>query len=171
MKRTDNRIGIMILLTMLVFAFAGCGRSANVETVVPTEEIPVIIRRWVQTKTAEISAGEEAVLFQQACEDRGFLALINRKTGDRIPAEALEDEDFVNDGRYDIYESALFRLRNVVSPKNAQRLGRKTPCAVKADKCYDCDSPERICKALVVFYKRIGSMDTEVVLIDEDLGY
>lgn len=69
------------------------------------------------------------------------------------------------------YESALFRLRNVVSPKNAQRLGRKTPCAAKADKCYNCDSPERICNALVVFYKKIRSMDVEVILIDEELGY
>jgi len=69
------------------------------------------------------------------------------------------------------YESALSRLRNVVSPKNAQRLGRKTPCAVNADKCYNCDSPERICRALVVFYKKIGSMDVEVVLVDEELGY
>ena len=130
MKRTDNRIGIMILLTMLVFAFAGCGRSANVETVVPTEEIPVIIRRWVQTKTAEISAGEEAVLFQQACEDRGFLALINRKTGDRIPAEALEDEDFVNDGRYDIYESALFR---VTENGKREKVRRYRPMAAPED--------------------------------------
>lgn len=69
------------------------------------------------------------------------------------------------------YESALFRLRNVVSPKNAQRLGRKTPCAAKADKCYNCDSPERICNTLVVFYKKIRSMDMEVILINEDLGY
>lgn len=69
------------------------------------------------------------------------------------------------------YESALFRLRNVVSPKNAQRLGRKTPCALNADKCYNCDSPERICKALVVFFQKIGSMDVEVILIDEELGY
>lgn len=69
------------------------------------------------------------------------------------------------------YESALFRLRNVVSPKNAQRLGRKTPCAAKADKCYNCDSPERICNALVVFYKKIRSMDMEAILINEDLGY
>lgn len=69
------------------------------------------------------------------------------------------------------YESALSRLRNVVAPKNAQRLNRKTPCAVHADKCYDCNSPERICNALVVFYKKIRSMDMEVVLIDEELGY
>ncbi len=69
------------------------------------------------------------------------------------------------------YEHALWRLRNVVAPKNAQRLGRNTPCAVNGDKCYDCNSPERICNALVVFYKKIRSMDAEVILVDEDLGY
>ena len=69
------------------------------------------------------------------------------------------------------YEHALWRLRNVVAPKNAKRLGRNTPCAVNADKCYNCNSPERICNALVVFYKKIRSMDCEVILIDEELGY
>lgn len=69
------------------------------------------------------------------------------------------------------YETALNRLRNVVAPKNAQRLKRNTPCAVNADKCYNCSSPDRICNALVVFYKKIKSMDMEVVLIDEEIGY
>lgn len=69
------------------------------------------------------------------------------------------------------YVHALWRLRNVVAPKNAKRLGRNTPCAVNGDRCYDCNSPERICNALVVFYKKIRSMDAEVILVDEDLGY
>jgi len=69
------------------------------------------------------------------------------------------------------FESALYRVRNVVAPKNAQRLGRKTPCAAKADKCYNCASPERICKALVVFYGKMMGADMEVVLIDEEVGY
>ena len=69
------------------------------------------------------------------------------------------------------FDSALFRLRNVVAPKNAQRLGRKTPCAVKGDKCYNCNSPERICRGLVVHYKKMGSMEMEVVLVNEELGY
>ena len=69
------------------------------------------------------------------------------------------------------YDSALWRLRNVVAPKNAQRLGRKTPCAVKADKCYNCSSPDRICKGLVVLYQKMRAMDMEVVLIDQELGY
>ena len=69
------------------------------------------------------------------------------------------------------YDSALWRARNVASPKNAQRLGKKTPCAIKADRCYDCKSPERICRGLVVHWEAIRDMACEVVLIGEDLGF
>ena len=69
------------------------------------------------------------------------------------------------------YEEALWRARNIAAPKNAQRLKRKTPCAVKADRCYDCKNPERICRGLVVLWEAIGSMEMEVVLVDEALGY
>ncbi|MBR4019820.1 MAG: lactate utilization protein [Firmicutes bacterium] len=67
--------------------------------------------------------------------------------------------------------SAIHRARNIASPLNAKRLGRKTPCAIKGDKCYDCDSPERICNGMVIHYKKMGSCDMEVVLVKEELGY
>ena len=69
------------------------------------------------------------------------------------------------------YDAALWRARNIAGPKNAQRLQKKTPCAVKGDKCYDCKSPERICSALVFYWRKPSSMDFEVVLVDEDLGF
>ena len=69
------------------------------------------------------------------------------------------------------FDSALHRARNVVAPQNAQRLKLKTPCAVKGDRCYNCNSPDRICCGLVVHYKKMKSMDMEVVLINEELGY
>ena len=70
------------------------------------------------------------------------------------------------------YDAALWRARNVASPKNARRLGKKTPCAVRGDKCYDCKSPERICRALVVLWERpTGIGRAEVVLVNEPLGY
>ena len=68
------------------------------------------------------------------------------------------------------YDEALWRARNIASPKNAQRLGRKTPCAVKGDRCYDCKNPERICRGLVVLWGPMMGMETEVILVDEDLG-
>ena len=69
------------------------------------------------------------------------------------------------------YDEALWRARNIAGPKNAQRLERKTPCAVKGDRCYDCKSPERICNALVVLWRPMGGCETEIVLVDEELGY
>ena len=70
------------------------------------------------------------------------------------------------------YEGALWRARNIAAPKNAQRLGRKTPCAVKGDRCYDCQSPERICRALTVLWEKPSSFArAEVVLVGEPLGY
>lgn len=69
------------------------------------------------------------------------------------------------------YDEALYRARNVAAPKNAQRLKKNTPCAVKADKCYDCKSPDRICRVLSVFWSKPMRGDFEIVLINEDLGY
>ena len=68
------------------------------------------------------------------------------------------------------YDEALWRARNIAGPRNAQRLGRKTPCAINGDRCYDCKSPDRICKGLVVHWRAMDSMKMEVVLVDEDLG-
>lgn len=69
------------------------------------------------------------------------------------------------------YDSALYRARNVASPLNARRLGVKTPCAVKADKCYNCKSPQRICRGLSVLWEKPMTGEFEVILIDENLGY
>ena len=68
------------------------------------------------------------------------------------------------------YEEAVWRARNIASPQNAKRLGKKTPCAVSGDRCYDCKSPERICRGLVTLWGPMMGMEAEVLLVDEDLG-
>ena len=68
------------------------------------------------------------------------------------------------------FEEALWRARNIAAPKNAQRLGKKTPCAVKGDRCYDCKSPDRICRGLVVNWGPMRGKEAEVILVDEELG-
>lgn len=70
----------------------------------------------------------------------------------------------------DTYDEAVWRARNIAAPKNAQRLGKKTPCALKAGRCYDCQSPERICRALVTLWGPVTGQKTEILLVDEDLG-
>lgn len=69
------------------------------------------------------------------------------------------------------YDSALYRARNVASPLNAKRLGAKTPCAVNGDRCYDCNSPGRICRGLSVLWEKPMSGEFEVILIHEVLGF
>lgn len=72
----------------------------------------------------------------------------------------------------DSFEQALWRARNIAAPKNAQRLNKKTPCAVKGDKCYNCSSPDRCCCAIDVLTSASGGIGhTELVLIDAQLGY
>ena len=69
------------------------------------------------------------------------------------------------------YDGALWGARNIDAPKNAQRLGTRTPCAARGDRCYDCKSPQRICRGLVVLWEAMKGCETEVVLVDEELGY
>lgn len=68
-------------------------------------------------------------------------------------------------------EAAIYRVRNIAGPLNAQRLKRNTPCAVKADRCYDCQSPERICRNLSILLEKPAGAEYEVILINEELGY
>ncbi len=69
------------------------------------------------------------------------------------------------------YDAALYRARNVAAPLNARRLNKNTPCAQGELKCYNCNSPERICNALTVLWRKPGGASYEVILVDEALGY
>ena len=68
------------------------------------------------------------------------------------------------------YDQAVWRARNIAAPRRARELGKKTPCAVDCDRCYDCRSPERICRGLVTLFGPMMGMEAEVILIDENLG-
>lgn len=106
--------------------------------------------------------------------DEGALLNIDG-TGNRASASLFGHEKvYFVVGRNKVapdFHQALWRARNIAAPKNAQRLHRRTPCAAKGDRCYDCDSPERICNGLVVYWKRLRGVEMEVVLIDQELGY
>jgi len=69
------------------------------------------------------------------------------------------------------YEGALYRAKNIAAPLNAKRLKLDTPCAVKGDKCYNCNSKDKICRGLSVLWAKPSSAEFCVILINEDLGY
>ena len=69
------------------------------------------------------------------------------------------------------FESALSRARNVAATRNALRFeAKKTPCKTDG-KCHDCRSADRICNALLVLWAPMGGMTSEIILIDEELGF
>ena len=71
----------------------------------------------------------------------------------------------------DTLDLAIQRTRHQVAVVNAMRLQRKTPCA-ETGVCSDCNSPERICAALLIHLKKPNDIDQfTVVLINEELGY
>lgn len=67
--------------------------------------------------------------------------------------------------------TALFRAKNIAAPLNARRLQVKTPCAQKGDKCYDCNSPQRICRITTVIDRAPIGMKCEVIIIKTALGF
>lgn len=69
------------------------------------------------------------------------------------------------------YEDAVRRARNVAAPKRAMQFRVKTPCVLSGgDHCYQCKSPERVCRAMVTLWGPMMGTETEVVLIREELG-
>ena len=67
------------------------------------------------------------------------------------------------------FDAALSRARSEAAVKNCARLGKDTPCQ-RDGACHDCRSPQRICRALTVLWAPMSGMETEVVLIGEELG-
>ncbi len=65
---------------------------------------------------------------------------------------------------------AFERIKSSACGKNARRLKLSTPCA-STDVCYDCDSPDRMCRATVILERPPHGKEITVFIIDEDLGY
>lgn len=69
-------------------------------------------------------------------------------------------------------QAAIFRAKNVASPKNAMRFNRKTPCVASGgERCFDCNSPERICNATLIIERPTNGISAEVIFINQELGY
>ncbi len=70
----------------------------------------------------------------------------------------------------DSMEQARERVKHLASPMNAMRIGCRTPC-VKAARCMDCKSPDRICSVWTMTEKSFPAQRIHVLLINQDVGY
>ncbi|MCR5089759.1 MAG: lactate utilization protein [Oscillospiraceae bacterium] len=69
------------------------------------------------------------------------------------------------------YDEAVWRARNVAAPRRAAQFNVKTPCVASgAERCFNCKSPERVCRAMVTLWGPMMGSEAEVLLIREDLG-
>ena len=121
------------------------------------------------------SSAEVYITSANAISEEGFILNIDGR-GNRVAGTLMKkDKVYLIVGKNKLcgsFPEAMERMRNVAGPRNAQRLEMHTPCAVKGDRCYDCKSPERICNALVVLWRRpFWCESMEVVLVEEELGF
>lgn len=127
----------------------------------------------METRTAA-SRAEVYISSVNAISEAGEIVNIDN-TGNRVAAISYGPAKIylvIGSNKVTIdLESAIYRARNIASPLNAKRLNRKTPCAVNGDRCYNCNSPERICRNLSVLWNKPTGADYEVILIEEKLGF
>ena len=135
-----------------------------------------VVWHWKQEADAARKAAMQTQVYltsANALAETGEIVNIDG-TGNRVSATLFGHEKVIFViGRNKLaatYAAAVDRARNVAAPQRARQLGRKTPCAVKADRCYDCKSPERICRGMVTLWGPMLGMAGEVLLVDEDLG-
>ena len=99
-------------------------------------------------------------------------------TGNRVAASLFGSQEVffvlgINKITPDL-ASAIYRARNVAAPLNSKKNKKSSlnPCAILDEKCYDCGSPDRICNALTIYYKKMRNMQTmEIIIINESLGF
>ena len=120
------------------------------------------------------SSAQVYITSANAISEEGYIINIDGR-GNRVAGTLMQKEKvYLLVGKNKLcgpFAEAVERARQKAAPPNAKRLERRTPCAVDG-RCHDCSSPERICNALVVLWRRPFWCDSlEVVLIDEELGF
>ena len=160
----------------------GIGGSVTVEQLGVYDRLSrenTVYWHWCQPAAEAIRQAEQSqvyLLSANAVSETGALVNIDG-TGNRIAASLHGRERVIFlvgvNKLAPTLEAAIWRARNIASPLNAKRLNRRTPCALsEVMKCYDCQSPERICRGMTIHMGPMkGVGETIVVLIDEKLGY
>ncbi len=164
----------------------GVGGSVTVKELGLFDKLSAHNEVWWHNDKGQLDTFGDRAIRQKAANTKVYISSVNGMarsgeivnidgTGNRIASTVYGHEKvYLIVGKNKIaddVQSAIWRAKNIASPRNAQRLGLKTPCAFKGDKCYDCSSPQRICRALMIMERVMLGMATEIILIDENLGY
>jgi hypothetical protein len=67
-------------------------------------------------------------------------------------------------------ESAIRRIKDQATPRNALRMGSSLPCA-RVGHCVDCNAPDRMCRILTILERAPFGRECTVLIVGEPLGY
>lgn len=67
-------------------------------------------------------------------------------------------------------DEAIWRIKNIASPKNSRRLGLNTPCA-KTGHCMDCKPSVSVCRITTVINYKPMFTEFTIILTPLELGY
>ncbi len=67
-------------------------------------------------------------------------------------------------------DDAMWRIKNIASPRNSKRLGLKTPCAATG-RCTDCGEGSSACRVTTILEYRPSLTSFMVVLVPHVLGF
>ncbi|HBV66989.1 MAG TPA: hypothetical protein DEF04_01490 [Clostridiales bacterium] len=67
-------------------------------------------------------------------------------------------------------DEAVQRARNISAPMNARRAGYNPPC-LKAGKCVDCKTDERVCFNMVIIEGQFAKDRMKLFIVNEELGF
>ena len=67
-------------------------------------------------------------------------------------------------------EAAMKRCKEIACPMNGKRLNKQTPCAITG-KCADCNSPDRMCRAVLWLERPPRGREFHICVADEPLGF
>jgi len=67
-------------------------------------------------------------------------------------------------------QEGVKRTKNVAAPINAKRANFDVPCA-KLGRCVDCNSPQRICRVVVIHERKPMLTDILIIVVGEELGF
>lgn len=166
------------LLSALGKGSVGIGGSQTIDSLNIFDELSktnAVFWHWKQDQSARKDAASADIYLTSvnAAAETGELVNIDG-TGNRVAASVFGHKKvFFIFGKNKIeptLEKAIERARNVASPLNAKRLGKCTPCVKGDERCYDCKSKERICRAMCIYFGPMMGMESEIIIIDENLG-
>ncbi len=132
-------------------------------------------------------AGEGAAIRRRAMNAPVYAASINALTedglivqidgtGNRVAAMCFGPQTvYLIAGRNKLvaggYAQAVRRIKQVACPLNARRLGLNTPCSEEGGRCDVSRCTRPMCNLFLAIEHAPNAKRTQVVLIDEDLGY